>query len=115
MEVYRAHHRPKNWKEYITEFIMLFAVVTLGFFAKNYREHKIIDHRIEENYQALLQDLRQDSARIKELQADNILVRKGMMILLEAIYQYQDNLVNWEQVKNRIASIEKLPSYQTFL
>ena len=114
MEVHHAHHKPKNWKEYITEFIMLFAAVTLGFFAENYREHKIIDHRMEENYQALLQDLRQDSARIKELQADNILERKGMMILLEAIYQYQDNLVNWEQVKNRIAAIEKLPSYQTF-
>ena len=114
MEVHHSQHKPKNWKEYITEFVMLFAAVTLGFFAENYREHKIIDHRMEENYQALLQDLRQDSARIKELQTDNILERKGMMILLEAIYQYQDNLVNWEQVKNSIASIEKLPSYQTF-
>lgn len=114
MEVHHSHHKPKNWKEYITEFIMLFAAVTLGFFAENYREHKIIDHRMEENYQALLQDLRQDSVRLKELQADNILERKGLIVLLEAIYQYQDNLVNWEQVKNRIASIEKLPSYHTF-
>lgn len=40
---------------------MLFTAVTLGFFAENYREHKIIGHRMEENYQALLQDLRQDS------------------------------------------------------
>ena len=72
MEVHHSHHKPKNWKEYITEFVMLFAAVTLGFFAENYREHKIIDHRMEENYQALLQDLRQDSARIKELQTDNI-------------------------------------------
>jgi len=61
MEVHHAHHKPKNWKEYITEFIMLFTAVTLGFFAENYREHKIIGHRMEENYQALLQDLRQDS------------------------------------------------------
>ena len=114
MEVHHSHHKPKNWKEYITEFIMLFAAVTLGFFAENYREHKIIDHRMEENYQALLQDLRQDSARIKELQADNILERKGIMVLLGALYQHQDDLMNWEQVKKKIASIEKLPSYQTF-
>jgi len=44
MEVHHSHHsggHRKNWKEYITEFIMLFAAVTLGFFAENLREHQI--------------------------------------------------------------------------
>ena len=114
MEVHHSHHKPKNWKEYITEFIMLFTAVTLGFFAENYREHTIINHRMEENYQALLQDLRQDSVRIMELQTDNIIERKGMLTLLEALYQYQDKAASWEVVKQQIASIQKLPSYQTF-
>lgn len=114
MEVHHSHHKPKNWKEYITEFIMLFTAVTLGFFAENYREHTIINHRMEENYQALLQDLRQDSARIMELQTGNIIERKGMLTLLEALYQYQDKAASWDVVKQQIASIQKLPSYQTF-
>lgn len=114
MEVHHSHHQPKNWKAYITEFIMLFTAVTLGFFAENYREHKIIDHRMEENYQSLLQDLRQDSVRIKELQEDNIMERKGMIILLQALYEFNDNKINWEVVKQRITSIQRLPSYATF-
>ncbi len=39
MEVHHKHHVPKNIKEYLTEFLMLFAAVTLGFFAENIREH----------------------------------------------------------------------------
>ena len=54
MEVHHHSHKPKNWKEYITEFIMLFAAVTLGFLAENLREHQIIHHRIEQNEKAIL-------------------------------------------------------------
>jgi hypothetical protein len=114
MEVHHKHHLPKNWREYLTEFFMLFAAVTLGFFAENYREHTIIGHRMEENYQALLQDLRQDSVRIKELKEHNVIERQGMITLLDALYQYQDKRSSWETVQFRIASIKKLPSYQTF-
>lgn len=56
MEVHHHSHKPKNWKEYITEFIMLFAAVTLGFFAENLREIQIEKHR-EIKY---LQNIRQD-------------------------------------------------------
>jgi len=37
MEVHHKHHVPKKWSEYLTEFFMLFAAVTLGFFAENQR------------------------------------------------------------------------------
>ena len=43
MEVHHHSHQPKSWKEYVQEFLMLFAAVTLGFFAENLRE------RISEN------------------------------------------------------------------
>lgn len=48
MEVHHHAHAPKKWNEYITEFIMLFAAVTLGFLAENYREHQIENHRATE-------------------------------------------------------------------
>jgi hypothetical protein len=104
---------PKNWKEYLTEFIMLFTAVTLGFFAENYREHKIIEHRMEENYVALLQDLRQDSTRIKELQAGNVEERKGIITLLELLYKYQDGKLTMPAVQEGVMGIGRMPEYVT--
>ncbi len=42
MEVHHPHHptHKKKWAEYIIEFVMLFAAVTLGFLAENLREHQ---------------------------------------------------------------------------
>ena len=48
MEVHHHGHVPKKWSEYITEFVMLFAAVTLGFIAENLREHQIENNRAKE-------------------------------------------------------------------
>ena len=50
MEVHHPHHptHKKNWKEYITEFIMLFAAVSLGFLAENVREQYVEKERAHE-------------------------------------------------------------------
>jgi hypothetical protein len=64
MEVHHHSHHPKKWKEYITEFIMLFAAVTLGFFAENIREHQIIENHKNQNLIAMIDDLKQDSIEI---------------------------------------------------
>jgi len=50
MEVHHPHHstHKKDWKEYITEFIMLFAAVSLGFLAENVREQYIEKERAHE-------------------------------------------------------------------
>ncbi len=63
MEVHHPHHptHKKNWSEYIIEFAMLFAAVTLGFFAENVREHKVMIERKDQNLFSILQDLKQDS------------------------------------------------------
>ena len=63
MEVHHPHHptHKKKWSEYIIEFLMLFAAVTLGFFAENVREHKIMNERKDQNLFSILQDLKQDS------------------------------------------------------
>jgi hypothetical protein len=48
MEVHHHGHAPKKWSEYLTEFVMLFAAVTLGFIAENLREHQIENNRAKE-------------------------------------------------------------------
>jgi hypothetical protein len=70
MEVHHHSHKPKNWKEYITEFLMLFTAVTLGFFAENFREHQVMEHRVEQNKIAILKDLQTDSAEIAKVYAN---------------------------------------------
>jgi hypothetical protein len=42
---------------------MLFLAITLGFFAENYREHKVIEHKMTQNYIALIYDLDSYSSR----------------------------------------------------
>jgi hypothetical protein len=66
MEVHHHSHKPKNWKEYITEFIMLFAAVTLGFFAENQREHYIEGQREIQYMESLLEDLAKDKFDLSE-------------------------------------------------
>ena len=67
MEVDHTPHptHKKKWSEYIIEFIMLFAAVTLGFFAENVRDYKTMIERKDQNLFSILQDLKQDSIFIE--------------------------------------------------
>jgi len=91
MEVHHHSHKPKNWKEYITEFIMLFAAVTLGFFAENVREHQIIEHKTQQNLESIILDLKKDSIliqdRIKEYENAFVYLNK----LNDVFVEYQVN------------------------
>ncbi|MEY4432579.1 MAG: hypothetical protein RLZZ44_709 [Bacteroidota bacterium] len=60
MEVHHPHHAPKNWKEYLSEFLMLFLAVTLGFFVENYREHVVERQREKEYLSLIVKDLKMD-------------------------------------------------------
>ncbi|MHA8051160.1 hypothetical protein V7S79_08575 [Aquirufa sp. ROCK-SH2] len=60
MEVHHPHHAPKNWKEYFSEFLMLFLAVTLGFFVENYREHFVEREREKEFLELIVKDLTMD-------------------------------------------------------
>jgi len=65
MEVHHhpdLHHKPKKWKEYFLEFLMIFLAVTLGFFAERYREI-LNDHTKENEFMAsVIKDLKSDTA-----------------------------------------------------
>jgi len=68
MEVHHhphLHHKPKHWKEYFLEFLMIFLAVTLGFFAENLREHYVENERAKEYAQSLYDDLKIDTATIQ--------------------------------------------------
>ena len=62
MEVHHPHHptHKKKWAEYIIEFVMLFAAVTLGFLAENLREHYVEGHRERQYIESLMEDLSKD-------------------------------------------------------
>lgn len=64
MEVHHHSHHPKKWKEYLTEFIMLFTAVTLGFFAENQREHYIEGHRAVQFMESFMEDLSKDKIEV---------------------------------------------------
>ncbi len=115
MEVHHHSHKPKNWKEHITEFVMLFAAVTLGFFAENIREHQVINHRIEQNKIAIFKDLQADSseiARVLDVEDNSIIKFNRINNLL---YLAKNNKINQAQLIDSIKATKNLIAYSTTL
>jgi hypothetical protein len=60
----QLEHKPKPWKEYILEYVMIFLAVTTGFFAESYREH-LGEHAKEYEYAVnIKKDLVLDTANL---------------------------------------------------
>lgn len=68
MEVHKHPHHithKKRWGEYFLEFLMVFLAVFLGFVAENWRE-RFVDRKKEKDYMvAMVNDLKQDTARLR--------------------------------------------------
>src|SRR5258705_3894805 len=65
MEVHHhpdLHHKPKRWKEYFLEFLMIFLAVTMGFFAESLRENINNKERLHNYIRSLVSDLKSDVA-----------------------------------------------------
>lgn len=63
MEVHHhpdLHRKPKKWKEYFLEFLMIFLAVTMGFIAENIREHFTETKIAHQNLEAYRNDLLQN-------------------------------------------------------
>ena len=65
MEVHHHTHKPKNWKEHITEFLMLFLAVSLGFLAENIREGYVEKERAHDLAIALYTDIKNDEEKMR--------------------------------------------------
>jgi hypothetical protein len=68
----QLHHKPKPWKEYFLEFLMIFLAVTMGFFAESYREHLVDKRKEREIITALFNDIKKDTANL------NIIINRYM-------------------------------------
>jgi hypothetical protein len=84
---------------------MLFAAVTLGFFAENVREHQIIEHKTHQNLQSIILDLKKDSlliqARIKEYENASIYLDKLNDLYLE----YHNNTLSKNEYLDKVLLI----------
>ncbi len=102
MEVHHHSHHPKKWKEYITEFLMLFLAVSLGFMAENIREHQIEKQREIAYLQNVHKDLKLDLANIDSVVYQNTVrlnaldtffyKMKNGTLTNEDVYYYSRNL-----------------------
>ena len=73
MEVHHPHHptHKKKWAEYIIEFVMLFAAVSMGFIAENVREKHVENERSEELMQAFIMDVKENQKQLDSLIINN--------------------------------------------
>lgn len=62
MEVHHHTHHPKKWKEYISEFFMLFMAVFAGFLAESYLEYRAERHKEHDYLVSMVKDLQLDTA-----------------------------------------------------
>jgi predicted house-cleaning noncanonical NTP pyrophosphatase (MazG superfamily) len=62
MEVHHHTHHPKKWREYVSEFFMLFMAVFAGFLAESYLEYRAERHKEHDYLVSLVTDLKMDSA-----------------------------------------------------
>ena len=107
MEVHHPHHptHKKKWSEYIIEFVMLFAAVTLGFFAENVREHQIIEHKTHQNLESVVLDLKEDSILIQDRIKEYQNASKYLFELNDLFIDYQLNKVSKEDYINKVLII----------
>jgi hypothetical protein len=101
MEVHHhpdLHHKPKKWKEYFLEFLMIFLAVTLGFFAESLREY-FGDREKESKYMySLGEDLKKDTASLhysirrltRDINAGDSIIN---LFAKNKLQQQEDNLI----------------------
>lgn len=101
MEVHhhpQLHHEKKPWKEYLLEFLMIFLAVTMGFFAESLREHIANNEREEQYVHSLVEDLKDDTAKI----AAYIKVQKQARDLLDSLVIILDVPANISRHGNEV-------------
>jgi hypothetical protein len=110
MEVHHHSHHPQKWKEYITEFLMLFLAVTLGFFAENVREHQIERHREIRYLKNVHEDLQLDIKNIENVINQNTVRLQAMDTLFQAI---NNNTITNEDVYYYIRNLALRATFES--
>ncbi len=82
MEVHAHTHTPRNkWTHYFWEFLMLFLAVFCGFLAEYQLEHKIERDREKKFIQTFIEDLKTDTASIRQI----LIFRKQKMERMDSL------------------------------
>ena len=85
MEVpHHAHgsHDKRNWKSYVSEFLMLFLAVFSGFIAENLREHYLENEKASQYVNSMVNDLVKDTLQLGQVIHSNKKILKGIDSLL---------------------------------
>jgi hypothetical protein len=72
MEVHHHTHHPKKWREYLTEFLMLFLAVSMGFIAENVREKHTENERSDEFIKSFIIDVKENQKQLDTLIVNNL-------------------------------------------
>jgi hypothetical protein len=85
MEVHhhpQLEHKPKPWKEYLLEYIMIVLAVVTGFFAETIREHIGDNDRKNEYLKGLVAELKYDTAQYNLVMSNIVYIRP----ILDSMY-----------------------------
>jgi len=99
MEVHHhpdLHHKPKPWKEYLLEGLMIFIAVMLGFFAENIRENITNRDHVRELTSQLVQDLKVDTLHLEEMYQGEVKIRDANDTLI-SLSQEPLNSIDFER------------------
>jgi hypothetical protein len=110
MEVHHHSHHPKKWKEYITEFLMLFLAVSLGFMAENIREHQIEKQREIAYLKNVHEDLKLDLINIDNVFNSNTIRLQAMDTLFNII---NNNTITNEDVYYYIRNLALRSTFES--
>ena len=110
MEVRHHSHHPKKWKEYITEFLMLFLAVSLGFMAENIREHQIEKQREIAYLKNVHEDLKLDLINIDNVFNSNTIRLQAMDTLFKII---NNNTITNEDVYYYIRNLALRATFES--
>lgn len=103
MEVHHHSYHPKKWKEYVTEFLMLFLAVSMGFVAENLREKHIENERAEELIHAFVIDIKENQKQLDSLIVNN-----------QRLSNYFDSLCIHYATKNETIDLTELARSMDF-
>jgi hypothetical protein len=90
MEVHHhpdLHHKPKPWKEYLLECLMIFIAVMMGFIAENIREEITNSEHAKHLTLQLIHDLRTDSATLDKIYNFETHIEKDNDMLFDILQQ----------------------------
>jgi hypothetical protein len=99
MEVHHhpdLHHKPKKFKEYFLEFLMIFLAVTLGFFAENIREGSTNKETEKRNIEIIINNLKDDILHLQQVIDKN----QERVKVLDTLLTFQ-NIINTDTIYSK--------------